>query len=647
MAAQPSDMMRSIAKPTRLILMQNSENGAGQKDLLEQSQQPKPAEEKIENSNDVTAAPVDDAVIEVAPSTQENETQAEGESVTEGESVAADKPEAESTPVVEDKSETEGKSETEDTPAVVDEAEPVATPVTTEVTPLTEDSPSESVATESEPEPETAIESQPAEAPAPAADEVPTLDKELSADKEPAADKEPSAETAPATQAEPAEETVEAVPAEEKPEVPKVAFSEFDLEPALAKAIEKMGFTHCTPIQAQSLRYTLRGYDVTGKAQTGTGKTAAFLITLINDMLKNPIKETRYAGEPRAIVLAPTRELVIQIASDADLLCQGSGLNVITLVGGEDYAKQLKAVDKAPVDIIVATPGRLIDFLQHEHLYLGLVELLVIDEADRMLDMGFIPQVRNIVARTPHKDCRQTLLFSATFTPEILDLTTRWAMDPVMIEIEPERVATDTIEQIVYLVTSEDKYKLLYNLVSLQGSEKVIIFSNRRDQVRKLADNLHRNGIDCGMLSGEIAQKKRIKTLEDFRTGNIKVLVATDVAGRGLHIDDVTHVINYTLPEEAEDYVHRIGRTGRAGASGTSISFACEEDSFLLPNIEDKLGQKLRCVHPDTRLLADAPEFSRASHFKEEGKGGKSGRSGKGGGGSRSRSGSRPRNRNS
>lgn len=458
----------------------------------------------------------------------------------------------------------------------------------------------------------------------------------------PAENKEPSPEPVKATSAEPAEEEkVETA----KVEAPKVAFSEFDLQPALAKAIEKMGFTHCTPIQAQSLRYTLRGYDVTGKAQTGTGKTAAFLITLINDMLKNPIKEQRYAGEPRAIVLAPTRELVIQIASDADNLCHGSGLNVITLVGGEDYAKQLKAVDKGPVDIVVATPGRLIDFLQHEHLYLGMVELLVIDEADRMLDMGFIPQVRNIVARTPQKDCRQTLLFSATFTPEILDLTTRWAMDPVMIEIEPERVATDTIEQIVYLVTTEDKYKLLYNLVSLQGSEKVIVFSNRRDQVRKLADNLYRNGIDCGMLSGEIAQKKRIKTLEDFRTGNIKVLVATDVAGRGLHIDDVTHVINYTLPEEAEDYVHRIGRTGRAGASGTSISFACEEDSFLLPNIEDKLGQKLRCVHPDNRLLADTPEFSRASRFKDEDKAGKSGRSGKGGG-SRSRSGSGSRSRN-
>jgi ATP-dependent RNA helicase RhlB len=379
-----------------------------------------------------------------------------------------------------------------------------------------------------------------------------------------------------------------------------------------------LGLIFCTPIQAQSLRYTLAGYDVTGKAQTGTGKTAAFLITIINDLLKNPIKERRYVGEPRAIVLAPTRELVMQIASDADNLCKHTDLHVVTLVGGEDYQRQLRAVDKKPVDIVVATPGRLIDFLQQEHLYLGMVELLVIDEADRMLDMGFIPQVRNIVARTPHKDCRQTLLFSATFTPEILELTSRWAMDPIMIEIEPLRVATDMVEQIVYLVTTEDKYNLLYNLIGMQGSEKVIVFSNRRDQVRKLADNLHRHGVECGLLSGEVVQKKRVKTLEDFRDGTLKVLVATDVAGRGLHIDDVTHVINYTLPEEAEDYVHRIGRTGRAGASGTSISFACEEDSFLLPGIEAKLGQKLPCVHPDPRLLVQAPPFTRSSKFKDD-----------------------------
>ncbi len=270
------------------------------------------------------------------------------------------------------------------------------------------------------------------------------------------------------------------------------------------------------------------------------------------------------------------------------------------------------------MDIVVATPGRLLDFVSNDNLYLGLIEQLVLDEADRMLDMGFIPQVRQIVARTPRKDCRQTLLFSATFTPEIAELSTRWAMDPIMVEVEPEKVAADAVNQIVYLVTTADKYSLLYQIVSEPEVEKVMVFSNRRDQVRRLADSLYRNGIDCGLLSGEIAQNKRVRTLDDFKSGKLKVLVATDVAGRGLHIDDVTHVINYTLPEEPEDYVHRIGRTGRAGAIGTSISFACEEDSFLLPSIEEKLGQKLDCTHPDESLLEKPPAFSRPSRFREK-----------------------------
>jgi ATP-dependent RNA helicase RhlB len=189
-------------------------------------------------------------------------------------------------------------------------------------------------------------------------------------------------------------------------------------------------------------------------------------------------------------------------------------------------------------------------------------------------------------------------------------------MEPIMVEIEPLKVAADAVDQIVYLVTTADKYNLLFNILSLPGTEKVIVFSNRRDQVRKLADKLYRNGIDCGVLSGEIAQNKRIKTLDDFKSSKLRVLIATDVAGRGLHISDITHVINYTLPEEADDYVHRIGRTGRAGEKGTSISFACEEDSFLLPDIEEKLGRKLDCAHPDEQLLEAAPSFARATKLK-------------------------------
>jgi ATP-dependent RNA helicase RhlB len=209
-------------------------------------------------------------------------------------------------------------------------------------------------------------------------------------------------------------------------------------------------------------------------------------------------------------------------------------------------------------------------------------------------------------------------LFSATYTPEIVELSNRWAMDPIMVEVAPERVTADAVEQIVYLVTTADKYNLLYNLIKEPKAERIMVFSNRRDQVRKLADNLHRNGISVGMLSGEVAQNQRIRTLDNFKEGKLQVLVATDVAGRGLHIDDVTHVINYTLPEEPEDYVHRIGRTGRAGAVGTSISFACEEDSFLLPDIEEQLGMKLECIHPDEKLLDEAPKFERESKFKSK-----------------------------
>jgi ATP-dependent RNA helicase RhlB len=396
----------------------------------------------------------------------------------------------------------------------------------------------------------------------------------------------------------------------------QILFNAFELQASLRRAIDELGFEYCTPIQSQSLRYTLRGHDVIGKAQTGTGKTAAFLITIINDLLNNPVAEERFIGEPRALIIAPTRELATQIADDAFKLCKFTPLHTVTLVGGEDYNRQMTALAKTPVDIVVATPGRLLDFVQNDNLHLGLVELLVIDEADRMLDMGFIPQVRRVIAQTPKKDCRQTLLFSATFTPEIMELGGRWAMDPVLVEVEPEKVATDSVDQMVYLVTTEQKYDLLYNLISEPGADRVIVFSNRRDQVRKLADRLHRNGVECGMLSGEVAQNKRVRTLESFKSGKFKVLVATDVAGRGLHIEDVTHVVNYMLPEEPEDYVHRIGRTGRAGAIGTSISFACEEDSFLVPAIEEKLGYKLDCIHPEERLLTKAPASSRASKFK-------------------------------
>jgi len=390
----------------------------------------------------------------------------------------------------------------------------------------------------------------------------------------------------------------------------KTRFHDFDLPVELMHAIADLGFSYCLPIQAQSLPHTLRGGDVVGKAQTGTGKTAAFLITVIYDLLKNPVQHERYAGEARAVILAPTRELAIQIGQDAQDLCKYCGLTVQTLVGGMDYQKQKNHLHSALVDILVATPGRLIDFMESRDVYLDEVDCLVIDEADRMLDMGFIPQVKRIVRSTPPKENRQTLLFSATFNQDVLNLASQWTCSPVHIEIQPERSATDNVQQLVYMISSDEKFTLLMNLLDQQDVQSLIVFANRRDICRDLFEKLQACGVSCGMLSGEVDQNKRVRTLEHFKSGQTRVLVATDVAGRGIHVDGISHVVNYTLPETPDDYVHRIGRTGRAGATGVSISFACEDDGFLLPEIERTLGKKLVCeVAPVALLKALPPEM--------------------------------------
>lgn len=384
----------------------------------------------------------------------------------------------------------------------------------------------------------------------------------------------------------------------------KTRFHDLGLEAPLMHAIADLGFEYCSPIQAQSLPNTLNGHDMLGKAQTGTGKTAAFLTAIIDDLLKNPLEGERYSGEARALIIAPTRELVVQIAEDAKLLVKYTDLTVHTLVGGMDYVKQQQAMRNKFVDILVATPGRLLDFASNKDVHLDQVEILVLDEADRMLDMGFIPQVRRIVRLTPRCENRQTLFFSATFTDDVMRLAEQWTLNPCSVEIEPESVATDTVEQHVYLVSANEKYKLLTNLARQPDVESLIVFSNRRDECRRLHEQLVKHGFSAGLLSGEVAQNKRIKTLDGFKSGKIKILVATDVAGRGIHIDNISHVVNFTLPEEPEDYVHRIGRTGRAGKSGVSISFACEDDAFLLPDIEALLGRKLPCEQPPEALLA-------------------------------------------
>lgn len=382
----------------------------------------------------------------------------------------------------------------------------------------------------------------------------------------------------------------------------KTRFHDLGLDLRIMHAIADLGFEYCSPIQAAILPSTLRGHDAIGKAQTGTGKTAAFLVTILNDLLTRPAPEERYMGEPRALVIAPTRELVQQISADAEQLCRYTDLQVVSLIGGMDYQKQLDQLQQKLVDIVVATPGRLLDFQQRRDLYLDRVELLVLDEADRMLDMGFIPQVKRIIRSTPRTTQRQTLLFSATFTQDILNLTEQWTHQAIRVAIEPEHVATDSVDQRVYTVSSGEKFTLLRNIIRQPEARSVIVFANRRDETRRLYERLRKAGVHCGVLSGEIPQNKRSRTLQDFREGRLQVLVATDVAGRGIHVDGVTHVINYSLPEDPEDYVHRIGRTGRAGAVGISVSFACEDDAFLLPQIEQLLGQPLRCERPPAEL---------------------------------------------
>ncbi len=392
-----------------------------------------------------------------------------------------------------------------------------------------------------------------------------------------------------------------------EPQEGKLRFHDLNLSSEIMHAISDLNFQYCTPIQQEILNSALEGKDAFGKAQTGTGKTAAFLISIVNKLLKDKIEGKRNPGTPRALIIAPTRELVIQISEDAKALNKYTGLSIMSVFGGMDYRKQRGQLTGKIIDIMVATPGRLLDFYDRKDLFLNKVEVLVLDEADRMLDMGFIPDVRKIIRSTPPKEKRQTLFFSATLTSAINRLAAYWTSDAVTVEIEPEQVAVKSVEQKIFIVTNDEKFIVLYNLITQQGLDKVIVFTNRRDETRVLEDLLYRYDVSSAVLSGDVDQRKRIKTLDRIKSGEIKVLVATDVASRGIHIEGISHVINYTLPEDPEDYVHRIGRTGRAGATGIAISFAGEDDAFSIPAIEEFLGEKLDCVYPDEKLLQELP----------------------------------------
>lgn len=454
----------------------------------------------------------------------------------------------------------------------------------------------------------------------------------------------------------------------------KKRFHDFNFPEPIMHAVYDLGFKYCTPIQAASLEQSLAGANVAGRAQTGTGKTAAYLLTVLTRYLNGvaqpaesdpaatpdaasttadpaaadgapaaeakdedsaapaenaeekaqapspapaqPVPQQRPNGAPRALVLAPTRELCVQIANDAKALGKYCGLRSMAVFGGMDYARQARELQEAPLDLLAATPGRLLDFLRQHIVDLSKIDTLVIDEADRMLDMGFIPDVRRIIRALPLK--RQTLLYSATLNDEVMRLASQWMPNPVKVEIEPEKTANQSIDQKIYIVTSSQKFTILCHLLDTFKDQRVLVFGNRRASTDHLAESLRRQGYDCELLSGEVSQGHRMKVLEAFREGTVKLVVATDVAGRGLHIADIGLVVNFELPYEAEDYVHRIGRTGRAGKVGTAVSFADEDESFIIPDIETYIGEELKCSTPDDELLLPLPPPARRRSRRPE-----------------------------
>ncbi len=400
----------------------------------------------------------------------------------------------------------------------------------------------------------------------------------------------------------------------------KKRFHDFDLPAEIMHAVADKNFQYCTPIQEMSLEHALAGKNVAGKAQTGTGKTAAFLVAILTRYLRTPEGRADKGGRPRALVIAPTRELVIQICKDADELGKYCGLRSLAVYGGMDYERQKREVTDAPVDLLVATPGRLLDFVRSRVIDLSMVDTLVIDEADRMLDMGFIPDVRTIIRRLPPKEKRGTMLYSATLSEDVMKLAAQWMEEPVRVETEVEQVTTKTVKQVVYVVTSDEKFTVLYNHILQYPESRILVFCNRRTTTEDVAESLVRRGVRCETLSGDVNQNRRLRVLEDFRSGKVRIVVATDVAGRGLHVDDIGFVINFDFPYAPEDYVHRIGRTGRAGASGVAISFADEDESFTIPEIEKFIGEELKCtiLKQDDPLLALIPKVLRQEHHREQ-----------------------------
>ncbi len=389
----------------------------------------------------------------------------------------------------------------------------------------------------------------------------------------------------------------------------KKRFHDFDLPSEVMHGISDLGFKYCTEIQALSLEQALAGKNIAGKAQTGSGKTAAFLVAVLTRYLRSPENRAKEGGAPRALVIAPTRELVIQICKDADAIGKYTGLRSLAVYGGMDYDRQRQEVLAAPVDLLVATPGRLLDFTKSRVIDLSHVDTLVIDEADRMLDMGFIPDVRRIMSYLPPKNKRTTMLYSATLNETVMRLAMNWMEEPYRAEVEGETNATDTVKQVVYVIQAKDKFTVLFNHIALHPDARTIVFCNRKCTTEDVYESLKVRGVSVEMLSGDVNQNKRLKVLDAFRDGEVKIVVATDVAGRGIDVKGLEYVINFDFPYEAEDYVHRIGRTGRAGSTGIAISFADEFESCQIPAIEEYIKEELKCtvIGPDDPLLKPIP----------------------------------------
>jgi ATP-dependent RNA helicase RhlB len=402
---------------------------------------------------------------------------------------------------------------------------------------------------------------------------------------------------------------------ETRPERPDAApdgppFAGFELHASVARGISDAGFVRCTPIQAQTLPFALAGRDVAGQAQTGTGKTAAFLVSMFQTLLSHPSREQRQVPTIRGIVIAPTRELAVQINNDALSLGKHTGLKIACVFGGVDYDKQRRQFEQG-ADILIGTPGRIIDFYKQHVFDLRHVKVCVLDEADRMFDLGFIADIRYMLRKMPEPAHRQSMLFSATLSQRVLELAYEHMNNPELIRIEPDKITADKVRQLIYFPAMEEKIPLLIGQLRAADAARTMVFVNTRRMADRLEEVLRANHINAQALSGDVPQNKRLRFLKEFHSGELAVLIATDVASRGLHIPDVSHVYNYDLPQDFADYVHRIGRTARAGAEGDAISFGCEDYAICLPDIENFIGHKIPVASVTPELLAKDVIFPR------------------------------------